>query len=290
MRKYLILVCFLSLSLGGFFLYQRILFFDGKLHAVVCNVGQGDAIFVRTPTGEDILVDGGPDDSVLNCLGNHMPFWDRDLELVILTHPHVDHLTGLISVLKRYDVMHYATEKVENGGSLLKKLQDALAAKKLTANYLSRDDRIELAGQLSLSTLWPDANTDYLKVDSKTTSLDLDLNGFCLIELLRYKNFTMLITGDAGADAEEKANKATGSIDVLKVPHHGSKTGTSQIFLDEIKPKLAVISVGKNNRYGHPAQETLQLFTNNQIPILRTDQNGEVEIISDGRSFEYKVN
>ena len=90
--------------LGCILVYQNITYNDKKLHVVICDVGQGDAIFIRTPSGSDILIDGGPDDSVLACLGKHMPFWDRTLEIMILTHPHADHLTGLIDVSKSYSV------------------------------------------------------------------------------------------------------------------------------------------------------------------------------------------
>src|ERR1035437_4233760 len=155
MTKYLYL-CLVSLFLlGGFFFYQSAKFGDGKLHLVVCDVGQGDAIFVRTPNGSDVLIDGGPDDSVLNCLSKHMPFWDRTIELMVLTHPHADHLTGLISVLNRYKVMHYVTENVESSTSSSKRLQAALAVQGLTANFTISGERIDFADKTVISTVWP---------------------------------------------------------------------------------------------------------------------------------------
>jgi competence protein ComEC len=290
MTKYFYL-CVISLFLlGGFFFYQNSKFNDGKLHLVVCDVGQGDAIFIRTPGGSDILVDGGPDDSVLSCLSNHMPFWDRTIELMVLTHPHADHLTGLISVLSRYKVMHYVTENVENQTAAFKRLEDALAVQHLTANYATSGERIDFADKTHLLTVWPTADwLENLKLqDSKnldTEGSSLDVNGFCLIQLLSYGNFKALLTGDAGQIVEDKIAGEVGKVDVLKVPHHGSKTGMSDYFLSEIQPSLAIISVGANNKYGHPAKTALDLLSAHNIKYLRTDKDGEVEIVTDGKTF-----
>src|ERR1035437_4989496 len=110
-------------------------------------------------------------------------------------------------------------------------------------------------------------------------SVSLDLNGFCLIQLLTYGNFKVLLTGDAGSLTEDRIAAEAGKVDVLKVPHHGSKTGMSDYFLSIISPSLAVISVGANNRYGHPAQTALDLLKAHNIKTLRTDQNKAVEVI-----------
>jgi competence protein ComEC len=288
--KYFYLALISLFLLGGFFFYQNSKFNDGKLHMVVCDVGQGDGIFIRTPNGSDILVDGGPDDSVLNCLSNHMPFWDRTIELMVLTHPHADHLTGLISVLNRYRVMHYVTENVQSGSTSLKRLQAALAVKGLTANYAISGERIDFADKTQLLTVWPSSDwMESLKLqDRKNLSAEgssLDVNGFCLIQLLSYGNFTALLTGDAGQIVEDKIAGGVGKVDVLKVPHHGSKTGMSDYFLSEVSPTLAVISVGANNKYGHPAKSALDLLNAHKIKYLRTDKNGEVEIATDGKTI-----
>lgn len=291
MVKYLYL-CLISLFLlGCFFVYQTSKFNDGKLHLVVCDVGQGDAIFIRTSNGSDILVDGGPDDSVLNCLSKHMPFWDRTITLMVLTHPHADHLTGLISVLNRYKVMHYVTENVKSSTSSLKRLQAALAVQGLTANFTTSGERIDFADKTEVLTVWPTTNwmktlelQDSKNLDSEGSSLDV--NGFCLIQLLSYGNFRALLTGDAGSTAEDKVAGEVGKVDVLKVPHHGSKTGMSDYFLSQISPTLAIISVGANNKYGHPAASALKLLQNHNIKTLRTDRDGEVEIVTDGKKTQ----
>lgn len=295
MNKYLYLVLVSIFVLAGLFFYQNAKFNDGKLHLVVCDVGQGDGIFIRTPKGSDILIDAGPDDSILNCLSKHMPFWDRDIEVMILTHPHADHLTGLISVLKRYNVIHYFTENVKNNTVSYKRLQDTLAAKNITAKFTFSGDRIDFSDKSSLLTVWPD--NDWFEKqklqdiqNSGKDNFSLDVNGFSVISLLSYGKFKALLTGDAGVLVEEQIAKEVGKIDVLKVPHHGSKTGLSSLFLEEISPKLAIISAGAKNSYGHPTKEVLNLLLNHKINILRTDKNGEIEVVSDGKTFNIYTN
>ncbi|MEK7159856.1 MAG: MBL fold metallo-hydrolase [Patescibacteria group bacterium] len=295
MTKYFLLFPILFFLLGGLFFYQNQKFNDGKLHLIVCDVGQGDGILIRTPRGSDILIDAGPDDSILDCLQNHMPFWDREIEVVILTHPHADHLTGLISVLKRYKVMHYFTENVKNNTLVYRKLQDVLAKNNLTANYSFAGNRIDFADKISLLTVWPEREwfENQKLQDSQnsiTDSSSLDVNGFSVITLLSYGNFKALLTGDGGVLAEEQIVNAVGKIDVLKVPHHGSRTGMSSLFLESTRPDLAIISVGAKNRYGHPSNIVLDLLEKYNVKILRTDRNGEVEVVSNGKSFKVFAN
>ncbi|HUD04407.1 MAG TPA: MBL fold metallo-hydrolase [Patescibacteria group bacterium] len=289
MRKYFLLTLTSLFLLAGIFFYQNAKLNDGKLHVVVCDVGQGDGILIRTPNGSDILVDGGPDDSILNCLSSHLPFWDRTIELMVLTHPHTDHAAGLVDVLKRYTVLHFVTEKVLGQTATYKRLEDSLAAQKLTAKYLFAGDRVDLTDKTELLTLWPSAEwliqSQLQAANGINDNQNLDLNGFCLVQLFTYGNFTMLLTGDAGANVEDKIAAEAGKVGVLKVPHHGSKTGMSDYFLSVINPSLAIISVGANNRYGHPAQSALDLLKSHNIKTLRTDKNGAVEVVSDGQTF-----
>jgi competence protein ComEC len=289
MLKYFSLIFTSIFLLVGICFYQNAKLNDGKLHIIVCDVGQGDGILIRTPDGSDILVDGGPDDSILNCLSSHLPFWDRTIELMVLTHPHTDHAAGLVDVLKRYTVLHFVTEKVLGSTATYKRLENELSAKKLTAKYAFAGDRIDLADKTQLLTLWPSRewlNNSQLQAGNGTSdSASLDLNGFCLVQLLTYGNFKVLLTGDAGSLIEDRIAAEAGKVDVLKVPHHGSKTGMSDYFLSQINPSIAIISVGANNRYGHPAQTALDLLKSHNIKTFRTDQNKAVEIVSDGQIF-----
>src|ERR1035437_4965961 len=184
MRKYFLLSLASLFLLVGLFRSQNAKLNDGKLHVIVCDVGQGDGILIRTPDGSDILVDGGPDDSILNCLSSHMPFWDRTIELMVLTHPHTDHAAGLVDVLKRYTVLHFVTENVLGSTATYKRLEAELSAQKLTAKYAFAGDRIDFVDKTQLLTLWPSRewlNSPQLQAGNGTSdNASLDLNGFCL--------------------------------------------------------------------------------------------------------------
>lgn len=270
-----------ALIILGFLIFSVLLNLnDDKLHLVFCDVGQGDAIFIRTATQADILIDGGPDDKVLECLSRHMPFWDRSLDLVIMTHPDADHSTGLISVIKRYQVSNFYTEPVPGKTQVFKRLGAVLAEEKLSAKYLHTGDNLFDNNGFSMRTLWPSLSA-INKTDQNRANLHL--NELSVIELLSYGNFKALLTADAGSGVMDQIVRETGFINILKVPHHGSKTGMSDYFLLNISPELAVISVGKGNSYGHPAKVSLDLLNDHGISIIRTDQEGDVEIISDGK-------
>lgn len=288
MKSKLLILLFAIVSVFTLFIYQQIKFNDGKLHIVFCNVGQGDAIFIRTPKGSDILVDGGPDKSVLNCLSSHMPFYDRDLELVFLTHPHADHLTGLIDVLKNYQVTSFNTEAVKSDSTEFKELEKVLKEKNISTRFIYTGDRFKFTDGVVISTLWPEKNS--ISAQAMHRSQNLDKNSFSLVQDLSYKDFNLLLTGDVQADILDKLLINLNEPDILKIAHHGSKTGTDEFTFTRIKPSLTVISVGKNNRYGHPAASVLNLLQSKNINYLRTDQDGEIEVISEGKGFKIYKN
>ncbi|MDO8658851.1 MAG: MBL fold metallo-hydrolase [Candidatus Levybacteria bacterium] len=273
---------FAILFLTGIFLYQKARFNDGKIHIVFCNVGQGDGIFIRTPKGVDILVDGGPDQSILSCLSNHMPFWDREIEVVILTHPHEDHLAGLVPLIKKYKVLSFYTEEVSGRTQTYKEFTKLLKAKNINSKFLLSGSKFSLSDGTSFKILWPSIYTVHKK---QPLNVNFDLNGLSVIGVLSFKEFNVLLTGDGGSIVENQIAKTIGDIDILKVPHHGSKTGMDKEFLKKIKPELAVISAGKNNSYGHPAKEMLDLLESFNIKTLRTDIDGEIEVVSDGKNW-----
>jgi len=253
------------------------------------DVGQGDAIFLRTPKGLDILIDGGPDDSVLSCLAGHMPFWDRDLEVVILTHPHADHLGGLIDTVSRYKIKNFATVDLRNDTGAFRALIDQLKKQNIKIRYLYAGDRFVFKDGVSLDIVGP--SRGFLELTSPTGTIG-EKSEFANIEsLFKYKDFSILLTGDSQAvelDEAIESGRIT-KVDVLQVPHHGSKTGLNSDILDVLSPELAVVSVGKNNKYGHPTEFILKILRDKpalpagkDIMILRTDENGETEIITDG--------
>ena len=251
---------------------------DGKLHLKVLDIGQGDSILIRTPAGFKVLVDGGPDSTVIKRLSNSLAPWDRKIDFVILTHPQADHLTGLIEVIKRYQVGSVLISGVTNSTATFAEWEINLKKKHLEPKIVKAGDKLIFPDQTQINFIWPE-------VDHPVAA---DLNATGVVFKLNYGSFSALLTGDA----DQQVQPYTGSIepiDVLKVPHHGSKTALLADFAQKLHPKVAIISVGAKNRYGHPRPETLTLLENIGSKILRTDQNGTVEVVADGKSWYTKA-
>ncbi len=290
---------------------------DGKLHMVFCNVGQGDAAYIRFPDGRDALIDGGPNNSVLACLGRHMPFWDRTLDLVILTHPEKDHMNGVISVLSRYNVISLVRSDVSAGTEGFTKFEDIIRQKRIPVKLASRGLTMRV-GSVSLFTIWP--SSEYIaRIKQDNSSVGYissvsprvlgatitNLNDASVVLHLRYGLFDAFLPGDA--DAEVDPGILSGmpvipdGLEVLKVPHHGSKAGMTDSLISRLytstasgggylqsknsSQPLAVVSVGKNS-YGHPSSEMVAKLEKKGVRIVRTDLSGDIEIISDGRIWK----
>ncbi len=296
-KKHFLLGLFIGLTL--FFAYLWFLP-DQKLHIVFCDVGQGDAAYIRGPNNMDMLIDGGPNNKVLNCLGRHMPFYDRTIDVVMLSHAQKDHMQGLLSVLQRYEVKYIITTPVGNETEGYKKFTDLIKSKKIPVKNLYQGDEF-LLGEVRFKILWPNRdwlvkNTSILTVgDARGRSpngtvlglqSDTDLNSFSYFVHLNYGTFDALFTGDGDRKIQPEVMDTAElpDVEVLKFPHHGSKTGILSSFLDRIKPELAVISVGKNS-YGHPSKEAINLLSNQAIEIKRTDREGDIQVMSDGNGW-----
>jgi len=255
--------------------YLEVTFFD---------VGQGDAIFIETPEGHQILIDGGQDEIVLERLGDEMPFWDRTIDLVILTHPEHDHYGGLIEVLKRYDVENILWTGVLRNTAEYKEWRK-LIQEECANIYIAK------AGQRIYGSPTSVRRSDFRilypfeSIENKEVS---SVNNTSIIAKLSYGETSFLFTGDAFKKVERELVKRGTDIDsdVLKIGHHGSKTSSAEEFIELVSPGTAVISVGKDNKYGHPHQETLKSL--NKIRILRTDLDGNIKIISDGTVYKIK--
>jgi len=249
---------------------------DNKLHLVFCDVGQGDAILVFYRSTQ-VLVDGGPNNRVLHCLADNMPFWDRTIEMVVATHPEADHISGLINVVERYDVGQFVINSFGKETAVFRKFQSVVLAEKSNIYFPKEGDRINL-GPLKLSVLWPQLQEKILG----TTTVDKGTNDASIVLKLSFGSFDVLLTGDISTKIESQLDLI--DIEVLKVAHHGSKYSTGEDFLNQIEPELAVISVGKN-RFGHPTREVIERIRELEIRLLRTDQKGEIEVVSDGKKW-----
>lgn len=270
---------------------------DANLHLIFCDVGQGDAILATYRTTQ-ILIDGGPGEKVLSCLSEHLPFWDRQIEMIVLSHPQTDHLAGLIDVIKRYNVTQFVVNSVSVDSAGFGEFFNAVLAENVPVYSPQLGDKIKI-GPVYLSVLWPQQKLGdeemWLAKDSTERSSVLgtvvfkgETNETSIVARLSFGNFDALLTGDIGFDTEEKlVLPASGQIEVLKVAHHGSKYSTGEEFLARLKPALAIISVGKNS-YGHPTEEVIERLGYFDTRILRTDEAGEIEVVSDGKNWYIK--
>ena len=260
-------------------IWSLVFYYDAHRNLIIhfFDVGQGDGIFIELPNHVQVLIDGGPTNAILSKLGNTMPFWDHTIDLVILTHPHADHLDGLIDVLKRYDVGMVMDADVPYASADNAEWRHVLADKKIPIVRAQAGQHIILADNALLDILLPakDFSDAHLK----------NVHDAMIVSKLLYGSTTALFMGDAEKSLEYELvySKIPLAADILKVGHHGSKTSSTDEFLRAVHPRVAVISVGRKNRYGHPHQEVVDRITISGIDLFRTDINGDVEMASDGR-------
>ena len=261
----------------------------GELEVIFFDVGQGDAILINTPYDQQILIDGGPDNTVVQKLGEYMSFFDRDLDIVVLTHPHADHVTGLVDVVKRYDLGEvWATGALHTSGDYLAWL-DAIKETAAPLRLITRPERLSLMPPDGVEGEPVVLEIFYPFLSLKDQKFE-DLNDSSLVIRLVYGESEFLFTGDAGFKIEDEL-LAAGielSSDVLKVGHHGSAYSTGETFLQTVDPDYAVIQSGAGNSYGHPHRRTLKLLQKYGVKILRNDLLGDVVLASDGQTVKQK--
>ena len=257
------------LLVANYFCWQAVvLASDHNLHIYFLDVGQGDSVLIRTPDRKNILVDGGPDESVVYQLFEVLPIWDRDIDLMVLTHPQADHVTGLIEVLDRFKVKEILATFAEYPTKTNQEWLDKTSQYDCVLNWADASDDYYF-GDVFWDTLWP------IDVSENPE----DINEDSVVGKIRYHNWSLLLTGDIGFETEEKIINTHYDIDVdvLKVGHHGSRYASSKNFLIATTPQISVITVGKNS-YGHPAEETINRLINIGAEVYRTDLQGRVEI------------
>jgi len=249
---------------------------DGRLHVSFLDVGQGDAILIQTPAGHRLLIDGGPSPAaLLAALGRYLPFWDRRIDMVMLSHPHDDHVRGLLSVLDRYHVRQVLVSDVSHHSSVYQQWRQQLSEKSIPLLAVQYPLRVDFGDGPTMEVLPPDTNY-YDNLDETS-----------LVARLSWDRASFLLTGDLEADGLLEFRDTGWSLacTVLKVPHHGSDEAVNERLLAMAHPDLAIISVGADNRFGHPAGETLACLEQAGIRVLRTDQAGTVEVTTDGERY-----
>jgi competence protein ComEC len=225
-----------------------------------------------------------------------MPFWDRKIELMVLTHPQTDHMNGLIEVLRRYRVERVFVNGETSLTADFSAFQKALNEEKTQVFIGNRGDLVRY-GELVVKIIWPLEELgkldDYVSVNTSDSNINInekDVNEGSIVVLVTYNQFDVLFTGDIGIDTERLiiSDGIIGEVEVLKVAHHGSKYSSSEGFLTLVSPEIAVISAGKKNRFGHPTKETLERLDQAGARALRTDVLGDVVVETDGEKFRIK--
>lgn len=256
----------ISLILAGIIWYEK----RQDLKVIFLDVGQGDAILIMQGANQ-ILIDGGPSGQVLmEKLGRYVPFWDREIEMVIATHPDQDHIEGLLDVLKNYKVESLIETTAQSDSQLYKKYEDLISQKQIQKIEAVAGLKIRL-DQAEMEILSPRGEVPI--------GIVKDTNKYSVVTKLVFGQNSFLLTSDL-PDTEESKLIQDGtdvSARVLKVGHHGSKYSSSNEFLEKVQPQDAIIPVGKNNRFGHPAQEALDRLLAHKINIFRTDEFGDIE-------------
>ncbi len=253
---------------------------DFLLHVNFLDVGQGDSIFIQTSQGNQIMIDGGPSDKVLSELGKKIPFWDRTIDMLILTHPDSDHVSGFIDVLKRYRVEKILMTKVETPTATFEEFKKLANLERAEIIYAHQGQRIWLDSATVFDTYYPPPGIE---------TQGLSTNNSGIFGKLTFGKTKILLTADVDSIVEDVVrNQYNIDSDILKVGHHGSKNSTSAEFVAAVSPKIAVIQVGAENNYGHPTKEAVDNLKSSGAEIFRTDLDKLVEFVSDGTSIYKK--
>lgn len=241
---------------------------NGALTVAFLDVGQGDAIYIEAPNGNQVLIDGGPGRAVLRALGETMPFWDRSLDLVIATHPDQDHIGGLPSVLDRLHISRVMTTEVTAPTGAYDAFEEGVTNERAERLLARRGERIILDRGVVLEILFPNENTR-----------GWETNTASIIARLSYGDTSFLFTGDAPQGVEKYLVNTDSDrlhTTVLKLGHHGSRTSSAREFLSAVNPEYAVISAGKDNKYGHPHKEVVGSLSELSIYPLSTAGEGTI--------------
>lgn len=273
---------------------------DGKVRVSGCDVGQGDATMV-TQGFDQILIDGGPPNGrVLACLAQAMPFWDRQIELLIVSHPEADHIGGLTEVVRRYLVRTILVPNTAVDSELFKAFYQAVRQEGGQIITADQGQMIKV-GELGIQVLLPDRQpgealvwsfeNDLAQVMGMVDKNRGGVNEQSAVVLINYKHFDALLTGDISSETEEKlvGNKGLHQMELVKVAHHGSKYSSAESLVKLTDPGVALIEVGEKNSYGHPTQEVIDRWVASGAKVFRTDKDGMVVISSTGENGVMRV-
>lgn len=239
------------------------------------DVGQGDSILIQV-NGKNLLIDAGPNDSTDKLISYLNKQNIKKLDFIVATHPHEDHIGAMDTVIKKYNIGEFYAPKKMTTTKTFENMVNALKSKNIKINTAAAGVSLDLGKNVKCEMIAPNS-----------TNYGDDLNNYSAVVKITYGNSKFLFTGDAEKVSEKEIlNKNYDiSCDVLKLGHHGSSSSSSKAFLDKASPKIAIISCGKNNDYGHPHKETLAEMKKRNIQVYRTDVDGTITLISDGKKI-----
>ncbi|MFN8578415.1 MAG: helix-hairpin-helix domain-containing protein [Candidatus Sericytochromatia bacterium] len=245
------------------------------------DIGQGDSELIQLPDGKNILIDAGDKDATDKLVKFLKNKSINKLDLVVISHPHLDHYGGLLGLLNYVDVDKVLDSGAPTSSTTYLSLLKKFASKKTKFSIVRKGEELKFTDNITLSVVAPE---DPLLKDTKS-----DTNNASIVAKLTHNKVSFLFTGDIESESQERilnGNKDFIKSDILKVAHHGSRYTSSNEFLDRVNPKIAVISCGVNNDYGHPHKETLKRLENKNIKVYRTDLQGDITIVSNGETYQ----
>jgi competence protein ComEC len=259
----------------------------GRLQIYALDVGQGDSLLIISPEGKSVLIDAGTPQAGSDVVAALRRYGVKSLDLVVATHPHADHIGGMKSVIENFPVKNFLDSGQKYASKEYERMLELIKEKGIKFIQARRGMKFDLDSGVRLEALNPPGGGSWITKVRSGASVE---NANSIVLRLTYGNFSMLFTGDAEAESEERLIESGAPLraQVLKVGHHGSRYATSAQFLAAVAPEAAVISCGANNRYGHPSQETLDRLRRAGVKVYRTDLSGEIAIISDGNKFEIR--
>lgn len=258
--------------------------FDGALEIYVLDVGQGDSIFLRAPGGETMLIDAG-EAQYFSEIDSFLKEQDvASLDVVVATHPHSDHIGGMSQIIEAYEIENFYMPAVTHTTATFEKMLSALEAREITLTIAYASSHAEIAWDEDVS----------VRIFSPLEGMDYeDLNDWSIVLNITYGETGILLAGDAEAYAEDAMLANFPAEDfaatVLKLGHHGSSTSTTEAFLSAVSPQIAIVSAGAGNSYGHPDEETLALLEAYGVTVCRTDEQGTIHIMLDGKAAEIEM-
>ncbi len=269
------IICVLLMTI--FTIWHFVLSQNEELQVHFLAVGQGDAIFIQYKDFQ-ILVDGGPDNLVLEKLREVMPIGDHTIDWIILSHPDADHLMGLVDILQSYSVNQIFMPDVKKETRLYQAWIEVIEEKEIPVTLVRDSFREQIQTDLLIEFLHPSPKT----IDPKFAA-----NNYSIIVQLTFGQIDILLTGDIEEEVEEKFVEVypKRDIEVLKAAHHGSKSSSTLEFLESTQPEIIVIEVGEGNKFGHPHERVLYRYNQLRATILRTDQEGTISLSTNGRGI-----